>query len=90
MGEVDFVEMEAEVARAHASVMSEQALLVRDIIGNLLVADAAMIKPDSDFFLLGRNSLLLGKLAHQIRKQTGVSIRCQICLQTAQSRGLRG
>ncbi|KAJ7367145.1 acetyl-CoA synthetase-like protein [Mycena albidolilacea] len=75
MGEVDFVEMEAEVARAHASVMSEQALLVRDIIGNLLVVDAAMIKPDSDFFLLGGNSLLLGKLAYQIRKQTGVSIR---------------
>ncbi|KAJ7700217.1 hypothetical protein B0H14DRAFT_3651598, partial [Mycena olivaceomarginata] len=31
MGKVDFVEMEAEMARAHASVMSEQALLVRDI-----------------------------------------------------------
>ncbi|KAJ7607839.1 acetyl-CoA synthetase-like protein [Mycena polygramma] len=65
-GEPDFGAMESE--------MSEQALLVRDIIGNLLLADSAMIKPDSDFFLLGGNSLLLGKLAYQIRRQTGVAI----------------
>ncbi|KAJ7493280.1 acetyl-CoA synthetase-like protein [Mycena galericulata] len=62
-GDPDFAAMEQEVARQHASAMSEHALLVRDIIGNLLLADAAMIKPDSDFFLLGGNSLLLGKLA---------------------------
>ncbi|KAJ6474655.1 acetyl-CoA synthetase-like protein [Mycena vitilis] len=73
-GEPDFDAMESEVKRAHASKMSEQALLVRDIIGNLLLADSAMIKPDSDFFLLGGNSLLLGKLAYQIRRQTGVAI----------------
>ncbi|KAJ7863535.1 hypothetical protein B0H14DRAFT_2193525, partial [Mycena olivaceomarginata] len=36
MGKVDFVEMEAEVAHAHVSVMSDQALLVRDVIGTLL------------------------------------------------------
>ncbi|KAJ7708845.1 acetyl-CoA synthetase-like protein [Mycena rosella] len=74
MGEVDFTAMEQEVARQHASAMSEHALLVRDIIGNLLLAEPAMIKPDSDFFLLGGNSLLLGKLAYQIRRQTGVAI----------------
>ncbi|KAJ7780297.1 AMP-dependent synthetase and ligase [Mycena maculata] len=73
-GEPDFSAMEQEVARQHASAMSEHALLVRDIIGNLLLAEPAMIKPDSDFFLLGGNSLLLGKLAYQIRRQTGVAI----------------
>ncbi|KAJ6561109.1 acetyl-CoA synthetase-like protein [Mycena vulgaris] len=60
-GEADFLAMEQEVVRQHASAMSEHALL-------------AMIKPDSDFFLLGGNSLLLGKLAYQIRRQTGVAI----------------
>ncbi|KAJ7754903.1 hypothetical protein B0H14DRAFT_2635351 [Mycena olivaceomarginata] len=65
--------MEHTVARARASAMSEHALFVWDTIGNLLVADAALIKPESDFFL-GGNSLLLGKLAYQIRRQTGVAI----------------
>ncbi|KAJ7777390.1 acetyl-CoA synthetase-like protein [Mycena metata] len=73
-GEPDFSAMEQAVARENASAMSEHALLVRDIIGNLLLADTTMIKPDSDFFLLGGNSLLLGKLAYQIRRQTGVAI----------------
>ncbi|KAF7353427.1 Peroxisomal-coenzyme a synthetase [Mycena sanguinolenta] len=73
-GAIDFVAMEDEVAQLNASTMSEQALLVRDIIGNLLTADVGMINGDSDFFLLGGNSLLLGKLAYQIRKESGVSI----------------
>ncbi|KAJ7455806.1 acetyl-CoA synthetase-like protein [Mycena latifolia] len=73
-GEIDFAGMEAEIAEMNASAMSEQALLVRDIVGNLLLADAGKINGDSDFFLLGGNSLLLGKLAYQIRKETGVSI----------------
>ncbi|KAJ6559861.1 hypothetical protein B0H19DRAFT_1210275 [Mycena capillaripes] len=73
-GEVDFAGMEAEIAEMNASAMSEQALLIRDIIGNLLAADIGKINGDSDFFLLGGNSLLLGKLAYQIRKETGVNI----------------
>ncbi|KAJ7717143.1 acetyl-CoA synthetase-like protein [Mycena metata] len=73
-GEVDFAAMENEIAAMNASAMSEQALLVRDIIANLLIADTAKINGDSDFFLLGGNSLLLGKLAYQIRKGTGVNI----------------
>ncbi|KAJ6485740.1 acetyl-CoA synthetase-like protein [Mycena sanguinolenta] len=72
--EHDFSAMEGEVARLHAATMSEHALRVRDIIGDLLLADASLIRPDSDFFLLGGNSLLLGKLAYQIRRQTGVAI----------------
>ncbi|CAK5273778.1 unnamed protein product, partial [Mycena citricolor] len=77
MGNVDFAAMEQEVARQHASALSEQAILVRDIIGNLLLADASMMKAESDFFLLGGNSLLLGKLAYQIRRRTGVSLAVQ-------------
>ncbi|KAJ6461738.1 acetyl-CoA synthetase-like protein [Mycena sanguinolenta] len=73
-GAMDFAAMEAEVAQLNASAMSEQALLVRDIVGNLLTADVGKINGDSDFFLLGGNSLLLGKLAYQIRKESGVSI----------------
>ncbi|KAJ7732272.1 acetyl-CoA synthetase-like protein [Mycena olivaceomarginata] len=71
-GEVDFAGMEAEIAQINASAMSEQALLVRNIIGNLLTADVGKINGDSDFFLLGGNSLLLGKLAYQIRKENGM------------------
>ncbi|KAJ7189098.1 acetyl-CoA synthetase-like protein [Mycena filopes] len=73
-GEVDFAAMEEDIEAMNTSAMSEQALLVRDIIANLLVADTAKMSGDSDFFLLGGNSLLLGKLAYQIRKGTGVNI----------------
>ncbi|KAJ6617908.1 AMP-dependent synthetase and ligase [Mycena sp. CBHHK59/15] len=73
-GDFDMDAMEAEIAQINASAMSEQALLVRDIIATLLLSDAGKINGDSDFFLLGGNSLLLGKLAYQIRKETGVSI----------------
>ncbi|KAJ6528632.1 acetyl-CoA synthetase-like protein [Mycena vulgaris] len=65
-GEMDFSSMEAEAAKLNTSALSETALLLRDVLGN--------ISSDSDFFLLGGNSLLLGKLAYQIRKNTGVDI----------------
>ncbi|KAJ7617827.1 acetyl-CoA synthetase-like protein [Roridomyces roridus] len=71
---MDFAAMEREVAERNASEMSEHMLLVRDIIANILVADPKNITAASDFFLLGGNSLLLGKLTHQIRKATGVNI----------------
>ncbi|KAJ7509101.1 AMP-dependent synthetase and ligase [Mycena galericulata] len=75
-GDFDFAGMEAEIAAISASAMSETALAVRDIVAGLLGAgaDAGRIGADSDFFLLGGNSLLLGKLAHQIRKGTGTNI----------------
>ncbi|KAJ7034277.1 acetyl-CoA synthetase-like protein [Mycena alexandri] len=73
-GEIDFAAMEKEIGEMNASEMSEHALVVRDIVGNLLTVDTGKISGDSDFFLLGGNSLLLGKLTHQIRKETGVSI----------------
>jgi hypothetical protein len=52
-GEVDFAAMEAEIAEINASAMSQQALLVRNIIGNLLATETGKIGGDSDFFLLG-------------------------------------
>ncbi|KAJ7455805.1 acetyl-CoA synthetase-like protein [Mycena latifolia] len=73
-GDIDFAAMESEIAQRGVAAMSEQALLLRDIIANLLLADPTKIHNESDFFLLGGNSLLLGKLAHQIRKGTGVNI----------------
>ncbi|KAJ7827436.1 hypothetical protein B0H13DRAFT_1917599, partial [Mycena leptocephala] len=73
-GEIDFAALEAKASEINTSAMSEHALLLRDIIGNLLVIDTAKINSDSDFFLLGGNSLLLGKLAYLIRKETGINI----------------
>ncbi|KAJ6584019.1 acetyl-CoA synthetase-like protein [Mycena vulgaris] len=73
-GEVDFAAMEAEVAERNTSGMSEKVLLLRDIMRNILPTDPRQISADSDFFLLGGNSLLVGKLAHQIRKEIGVNI----------------
>jgi acyl carrier protein len=49
--------------------MSEHELLVRDIVANILLLEPAKITADSDFFLLGGNSLLLGKLAYHIRRE---------------------
>lgn len=73
-GEVDFDAMEREIARQIAASMSDHALLVRDIVANLLLAEPAKINGDSDFFLLGGNSLLLGKLAYHLRKEMGAHV----------------
>ncbi|EIN09770.1 acetyl-CoA synthetase-like protein [Punctularia strigosozonata HHB-11173 SS5] len=74
-GAVDFVSMEQEINSQNASAMSPNALLIRDIVADLLSKDAATIAGDSDFFLIGGNSLLLGRLAYQIRKDTGNSLK---------------
>ncbi|KAF7309534.1 Peroxisomal-coenzyme A synthetase [Mycena indigotica] len=87
-GAPDFGAMEAAVARGHAAALSEHARLVRDIVGNLLLADAKLITPDADFFLLGGNSLLLGKLAHQIRRRTGVAIGVQALFANSTIQGI--
>ncbi|KAH9913311.1 acetyl-CoA synthetase-like protein [Epithele typhae] len=72
---VDWEHMEAAVARRNATAMSPHALLVRDIVADLLVKDPGTITGDADFFLLGGNSLLIGRLSHRIRKDTGVTLR---------------
>ncbi len=73
-GQIDFDTMEEEVKAQNASSMSRTAIVVRDIIAKLLDTESGTITADSDFFLLGGNSLLLGRLVHFIRKETGVSL----------------
>lgn len=74
-GEHDFHAMEETIKSQNAMKMSARALLVRDIVSDLLNKDAALISGDSDFFLLGGNSLLLGRLSYAIRKETGASLK---------------
>ncbi|EAU90635.2 AMP-dependent synthetase and ligase [Coprinopsis cinerea okayama7 len=73
-GDVDFKRIEEEVARRNASNMTATEVMVRDIIAQMLLLEPGAITKDSDFFLLGGNSLLTGKLSHQIRKQTTISL----------------
>uniref|UniRef100_A0A0W0FS65 Putative AMP-dependent synthetase and ligase n=1 Tax=Moniliophthora roreri TaxID=221103 RepID=A0A0W0FS65_MONRR len=73
-GEFAFDEMEKEIAHQNSSNMSPQALIVKDIVAELLSIEPGTITAKSDFFMLGGNSLLLGKLSYLIRKNTGISI----------------
>ena len=73
-GEVDFTFLESEVTTRQASGMSNLELQVRDILAELLVMDPGKIASDSDFFLLGGTSLLLGKLSYHLRKLAGASV----------------
>lgn len=73
-GKIDYETMEEEVRAQNASAMSRTAIVVRDIIARLLDTESGTITAESDFFLLGGNSLLLGRLVHLIRKETGASV----------------
>ena len=73
--QVDYHALEEVVKQKNASKMSPRALVVRDIIADLLAKDPAVISGETDFFLLGGNSLLLGRLAYNIRKDTGASLK---------------
>ena len=73
-GQLDFEALEDEVSNAHAFAMSEQELLVCDIFASLLPGEIKRFNRDSDFFLMGGSSLLLGKLSYHIRKHSGVSV----------------
>lgn len=73
-GQIDFAAIEQIIKAQNSSSMSEHQLLVCDIVANLLLADPGMITPDSDSFLLGGNSPLVGKLAYFIRKQVGANV----------------
>ncbi|KAH9846200.1 acetyl-CoA synthetase-like protein [Lenzites betulinus] len=87
---VDWDLMEAEVARRNASGMSAQALAVRDIVAELLDKDPSTITGASDFFLLGGNSLLLGRLAYLLRKETGVTVRVPTIFAHSTINGIAG
>ncbi|KAJ8092843.1 putative NRPS-like protein biosynthetic cluster [Marasmius tenuissimus] len=66
--------MELNAFQQNNAKLSKQEMIVRDIVVELLRVEARMITSKSDFFLLGGNSLLLGKLSHHLRKETGVNI----------------
>lgn len=73
-GEYDFAAMENIVREQNSASMSQTSIQVRDIMAKLLDLDAGSITDESDFFLLGGNSLLLGRLLSMIRKETDVAI----------------
>ena len=73
-GEVDLDRMEKEIQSRQMTIMTHEELVVRDIIARLLILDPKVVSSNSDFFLLGGNSLLVGRLAHAIRKQTGTDV----------------
>ncbi|KAF9269892.1 acetyl-CoA synthetase-like protein [Marasmius fiardii PR-910] len=73
-GSVDFEGLgESDLSRS-SSTMSANSLLVCDIVAELLNIEPTKITTESDFFLLGGNSLLLGKLSYHLRKCTGVDV----------------
>ena len=74
-GEADFDGMESEIRSSQTSIMTHEELVVRDIIARLLSLDSKLISTNSDFFLLGGNSLLVGRLAHAIRKKTSTDVQ---------------
>jgi len=69
----DFDVMQIEVSKQDAS-LNELEMLVRNLIAEILKLETFRIKRDSDFFLLGGSSLMLGHLSFHVRKRTGVSI----------------
>lgn len=73
-GDFQFETMQKESLRTMFHKLNKHQLLVCDIFSSLLNVDAAHVRPDSDFFLLGGNSMLLGQLTHHIRKRSSVTI----------------
>ena len=72
--QIKFTAIEQIIGAENSASMSEWAVFVRDIVANLLLIDPGMIAADSDIFLLGGNSLLLGKLSHFVCNQAGVNV----------------
>ncbi|KAF8887354.1 acetyl-CoA synthetase-like protein [Infundibulicybe gibba] len=74
-GNLDFDGIRRGIANgAVGPSMTKQELAIREIVADLLAVDVMHITATSDFFLLGGNSLLLGKLSYHIRKRCGVSV----------------
>ncbi|TFK51941.1 acetyl-CoA synthetase-like protein [Heliocybe sulcata] len=87
-GDVDFAHMEEKIQRRNASALSSTALVVRGAISRLLNIEPGIITYDSDFFLLGGNSLILGRLAHHLRKETGVVLQVSAIFTNSTVRGI--
>jgi len=73
-GGYDYDRMEKQALDNEIIEFDKQQLLVRDTFADVLDVDPAHMRKDSDFFLLGGNSLLLGKLSYHLRRQLGVDI----------------
>lgn len=73
-GDFDFEAMLATWSQKSAATISDDERLVQNIFAEVLNIDPKGIRTDSDFFLLGGNSLLLGKLSYHLRKRAGVNI----------------
>lgn len=73
-GEVDFQEAKRLSAQFTSVSMSRAESRIRDLMAEILSVDRGNITAQSDFFLIGGNSLLLGKLAYHIRKETGAQL----------------
>lgn len=72
-GEVDFQSLLVDLESQNKPANPDEELLSK-IMAQLLTIDHAVISSDSDFFLLGGSSLLLGRLAHHIRKEASVDV----------------
>jgi acyl carrier protein len=87
-GEIDFDGMESEIQKRQTSIMTHEEVTVRDIMARLLILDPKVISANSDFFLLGGNSLLVGRLAHAIRKETGIDVQITALFTNSTVRGV--
>ncbi len=74
-GRADFLALEKQITIAHYPDLSPSCRMIRNIVADLLGKDPSVLNADSDFFLLGGNSLLLGRLSYAIRKDTGTIIK---------------
>ena len=72
--QLDFEALQNQASATHALAMSQLERLVCDIFASLLPGEIKRFNRDSDFFLMGGNSLLLGKLSYHIRKQSGANV----------------
>jgi acyl carrier protein len=73
-GRYNYDRMERQALDNETIELDKRQLLVRDIFANILGVDLTYMRKDSDFFLLGGNSLLLGKLSYHLRRELGVNI----------------
>ncbi|KAF8957111.1 AMP-dependent synthetase and ligase [Flammula alnicola] len=73
-GYYDYYAMEKQLLGNMAVTMSQWQLLVRDIVAEMLSIDPGIFARIRTSFLLGGNSLLLGKLSYQIRRQAGINV----------------
>ncbi|KAJ3572686.1 hypothetical protein NP233_g2920 [Leucocoprinus birnbaumii] len=73
-GELTFEEVRRSTDQATLASLSSTEKLIRNLVAEMLSLDLTTITPQSDFFLLGGTSLLLGKLAYQVRKATGAQV----------------